>query len=66
MMIRRGEEFELARDDDALDFRSDTRINSAIREAADRHAGQGVYLLDAARRHGAKFPTGDSGVGIVF
>jgi tetratricopeptide (TPR) repeat protein len=42
-------EFELARDDDALDFRSDTRINSAIEEAASRHAGRGVYLLDAAR-----------------
>jgi tetratricopeptide (TPR) repeat protein len=42
-------EFELARDDDALDFRSDTRINSAIEEAASRHAGRGVYLLDAAK-----------------
>ena len=41
-------DFELARDYDALDFRSDTRINSAIKEAATRHAGQGVYLLDAA------------------
>ena len=40
-------DFELARDYDALDFRADTRINSAIKEAASRHAGQGVYLLDA-------------------
>jgi tetratricopeptide (TPR) repeat protein len=42
-------EFELARDYDALDFRADTRINSAIQEAASRHAGRGVYLLDAAK-----------------
>ncbi len=41
-------EFELARDYDALDFRSDTRINSAIKDAASRHAGEGVHLLDAA------------------
>ena len=41
-------EFELARDYDALDFRADSRINSAIRETASRHVGQGVYLLDAA------------------
>jgi tetratricopeptide (TPR) repeat protein len=41
-------EFEWARDDDALDFRADTRINSAIQESASRHAGQGVFLLDAA------------------
>jgi tetratricopeptide (TPR) repeat protein len=42
-------EFELARDYDALDFRADTRINSAIEEAASRHGAQGVRLLDAAR-----------------
>ena len=47
-------DFELARDYDALDFRADTRINSAIKEAASRHAGQGVHLLDAASVVGAK------------
>ena len=47
-MIQALRDFELARDDDALDFRADTRINSIIREAAARHAGQGVYLVDAA------------------
>jgi len=40
-------EFELARDDDALDFRADTRINQIIKTAADAEAGQGVYFLDA-------------------
>jgi len=33
-------DFELARDDDALDFRADTRINSAIKEAASRMRGK--------------------------
>jgi tetratricopeptide (TPR) repeat protein len=42
-------EFELARDYDALDFRADARINSAIQKVASRHAGQGVFLLDAAK-----------------
>jgi tetratricopeptide (TPR) repeat protein len=41
-------DFELARDYDALDFRADTRINSAIQDAASHHHGQGVFLLDAA------------------
>lgn len=42
-------EFELARDDDALAFRADTRINQIIKDAADEEAGKGVYFLDAAR-----------------
>jgi tetratricopeptide (TPR) repeat protein len=42
-------EFELARDDDALAFRADTRINQIIREAAEQQAGQGVDFLDAAQ-----------------
>jgi tetratricopeptide (TPR) repeat protein len=42
-------EFELARDDDALAFRADTRINHIIKDASDRDSGKGVYFLDAAR-----------------
>jgi tetratricopeptide (TPR) repeat protein len=41
-------EFELARDDDALAFRADSRINQIIKDAANAHAGQGVHFLDAA------------------
>ncbi|HTQ51249.1 MAG TPA: tetratricopeptide repeat protein [Candidatus Acidoferrales bacterium] len=41
-------EFELARDDDALAFRADTRINQIIKAAANAHAGQGLYVMDAA------------------
>jgi tetratricopeptide (TPR) repeat protein len=41
-------EFELARDYDALAFRADTRINQIITDAANAHAGQGVYFLEAA------------------
>jgi tetratricopeptide (TPR) repeat protein len=42
-------EFEMARDDDALAFRADSRINQIIKEAAEQHAGQGVHFLDAAQ-----------------
>jgi tetratricopeptide (TPR) repeat protein len=59
-------EFELARDYDALDFRSDTRINSAIKEAASRHAGQGVYLLDAASALAQASPYGIPGLELFY
>jgi tetratricopeptide (TPR) repeat protein len=41
-------EFQLAADFDTLAFRADDRINQIIRWAANTHAGQGVYFLDAA------------------
>ena len=41
-------EFELARDDDTLAFRADSRINQIIKDAAEKEAGRGVYFLDAA------------------
>jgi tetratricopeptide (TPR) repeat protein len=59
-------DFELARDYDALDFRSDTRINSAIKEAASRHAGQGVYLLDAANTVAQSSPHGIPGLELFY
>ncbi len=42
-------EFEASRDDDALAFRADTRINQIIKDAADQEAGKGVYFLDGAQ-----------------
>jgi tetratricopeptide (TPR) repeat protein len=60
------QEFELARDYDALDFRSDTRINSAIKEAAARHAGQGVYLLDVASALAQASPDGIPGLELFY
>jgi tetratricopeptide (TPR) repeat protein len=42
-------EFELARDNDTLAFRADTRINQIIRDATDKQVGKGVYFLDAAQ-----------------
>ena len=59
-------DFELARDYDALDFRADTRINSAIKEAASRHAGQGVYLLDAASALAQNSPDGIPGLEFFY
>jgi tetratricopeptide (TPR) repeat protein len=59
-------DFELARDHDALDFRSDARINSAIREAASRHAGQGVFLLDTASALAQSSSNGIPGLGFFY
>jgi tetratricopeptide (TPR) repeat protein len=59
-------DFELARDDDALDFRADTRINSAIQAAASRHAGQGVVLLDAAHALAQSSPEGIPGLELFY
>lgn len=42
-------EFELARDDDTLAFRADSRINRIIEDAAKAKAAQGIYFLDAAK-----------------
>jgi tetratricopeptide (TPR) repeat protein len=39
--------FELARDDDALPFRADSRINAIIRTLAGKYSAAGVVLLDA-------------------
>lgn len=59
-------DFELARDYDALDFRSDTRINSAIKEAVAGRAGQGVYLVDAADALAQQSPHEIPGLELFF
>jgi len=40
-------DFELARDDDTLAFRADSRINQIIKNAAEAKAKHGVYIWDA-------------------
>ena len=42
-------EFEMARDEDTLVFRADSRINRIIADAAEAKANQGVYFLDALK-----------------
>jgi tetratricopeptide (TPR) repeat protein len=53
-------DFKLARDDDTLAFRADSRIDQIIKDGAEAKANQGVYLLDAsdaiARGSPAKIP----------
>jgi tetratricopeptide (TPR) repeat protein len=44
-----AEQFQLACDTDALPFRSDTRINRAIRQVAKDFAGERLTLCDAER-----------------
>jgi tetratricopeptide (TPR) repeat protein len=59
-------DFELAADYDALAFRADTPINQAIKAAAARHAGQGVYLVDAADALAQSSPTGIPGCELFY
>jgi tetratricopeptide (TPR) repeat protein len=44
-----AEEFQLACDNDALPFRSDTRINGAIRQVAKEFSSEHLVLCDAER-----------------
>ncbi len=53
--------FEQARDDDALQFRSDSRINRLVREEAERFAGRGVTLCDAVSLVASNSPAGIGG-----
>jgi tetratricopeptide (TPR) repeat protein len=55
------QEFELARDDDTLAFRADTRVNQIIKDAADEQAGKGVHFLDAAQTLAQNSPDKISG-----
>jgi tetratricopeptide (TPR) repeat protein len=54
-------DFELARDDDTLVFRADSRINGIIQDAAAAKAGQGVYFFDAAKALAQSSPDGIPG-----
>lgn len=60
------QDFKLARDYDALDFRADTQINSAIREAANRHAKDGVHLVDATKILAQASPDGIPGLNFFY
>ncbi len=60
------QDFKLARDYDALDFRADSRINAAIRQAAERHAQRGVYLVDAADTLAKDSPDGIPGLNFFY
>jgi len=42
-------DFELARDDDTLAFRADSRINRIIQDSAEAKPNQGIYFLDALK-----------------
>ena len=60
------QDFKLARDYDALDFRADTQINSAIRDAAARHSNDGVHLVDAAQVLAQNSPDGIPGLNFFY
>ena len=41
------DDFELARDDDTLAFRADSRVNKIIKETAEAEESRGIHFLDA-------------------
>lgn len=53
--------FARARDDDALPFRTDSRLNELISEAAGAHAGRGVHLVDSVSALSSASPAGIPG-----
>ncbi|MDB6022822.1 MAG: hypothetical protein JWQ04_2679 [Pedosphaera sp.] len=59
-------DYELARDYDALAFRAEARVNQAIKDAAARHAGQGVRLVDAAAMLAKESPDGIPGQELFY
>ncbi len=55
------EHLQRACDDDALPFRTDSRLNTAIRAAGKKFSGQGVTLFDAAQHLAAQNSAGVCG-----
>ncbi len=64
--IQALQDFKLARDYDALEFRADSQINSAIRDAAARHDHDGVHLVDTAKILAQDSPDGIPGLNFFF
>lgn len=56
-----GRFFRQARDQDALQFRADSRVNQIIRQSAAARANRGVRLLDAEALLAAASPRGLAG-----
>jgi tetratricopeptide (TPR) repeat protein len=58
--------FQQAVDDDTLPFRADSRINSIIRAAARRSAGESLFLCDAAEKLRATRSDGIAGEELFY
>jgi len=59
-------EFERARDDDALAFRADSRVNKIIATEARRGEKHGVHLIDAADSLARQSPDGIAGQELFY
>jgi len=59
-------DFELARDCDAMDIRTDSRLIQITKDAALRHARDGVYLLDSTEVLSKHSPSGILGCELFF
>jgi len=59
-------EFAAARDEDALRFRCDSRLNDLIRQAAANRESDGVYFADAERAFAAASADGLPGADLFY
>ncbi|HWY31538.1 MAG TPA: tetratricopeptide repeat protein [Candidatus Acidoferrum sp.] len=60
------QEFQMACDLDALPFRTDTRLNDAIRQVAGERTGEGFVFCDAEQALAQTCPAGIAGDEILF
>jgi tetratricopeptide (TPR) repeat protein len=58
--------FERARDDDALPFRADSRLNAIITQVGRQHAGPRLALCDAASLFASNSPAGVPGREVFY
>jgi tetratricopeptide (TPR) repeat protein len=58
--------FQRAKDEDALQFRPDTRLNESIRQLAAAHSAEGVRLLDAEALLARSSPGGVAGAEMFY
>jgi tetratricopeptide (TPR) repeat protein len=60
------QEFQMACDLDALPFRTDTRLNDAIRQVSRERTGEGLVFCDAEQALAQTCPAGIAGDEILF
>jgi tetratricopeptide (TPR) repeat protein len=63
---RAADEFLRSRDDDALDFRADSRVNQIIKETASAPDGAGAHLTDAVAMLAKNSANGITGNELFF
>ncbi len=58
--------FVLARDEDTLRFRADSRLNDIIRRTVEGHEQQGIWLVDSEKEFAQESPHGLPGEEVLY